>query len=150
MRAYRYVFFTFLLCLGIFLGQRALASSFEWISLFYINDPWVSLSNSTTTWTVTTSDNFYEYRSVYYVTTTDMGWGPTATTTWQEFTECRHEGYVNTETNDSCEPTAPYTDSSVYLWIRITTNFSGCGTWTPNPSASCGDYKEKRVNLNAS
>ncbi|MFA6429906.1 MAG: hypothetical protein WCV84_05435 [Patescibacteria group bacterium] len=118
------------------------ASSYEWINPFSIpEDDWHGEDVKALSWTVNTSSNFYEYRTVYYATTTSG-----SPSSWTEFTGCRHEGYVNGTADDGCDFTAPYYPGPNHnLWIRITTNFAGCSpnTYTAEPAEGCGDYREK-------
>lgn len=110
------------------------ASAYEWIQNFMT--PGVVYSNTTSSavlWVVNTTDNFYEYRSLYHSTSTD---GP-----WTEWTDCRHEGYVNTSSTDVCYPFIPATSVTTTMYMRATVNFSGCGTYTPTPSDGCGSLK---------
>jgi hypothetical protein len=152
MNTFTKVFFTAVFSLGVFfLFSSVQASSHEWINPFNVPDPWYqdttsTSATSTITWTTNTDGNWNEYRSVYYYTTTTLqapGVGD-----WIEQTECRLSGNVNTSSNDSCSMRSPYVREPSYLWIRITTNWAGCGTWTSNPdTVNCGAYKEKRVTL---
>ena len=140
--------FVFALFLSvIFLAKPVFASIWEWIYSYY-PPPNCCHANATSTvrWQVATSGgNWYEYRTYYYGTSTLASQTPTI---WNEFRQddgtynCRKEGYIDgIGPEDACEIKIPtFSPSSVsYLWLRVTTNYSGCGTWTPTPSNDCGD-----------
>lgn len=130
-----------------FFATKALTSAYEWINPFSIPGTWtVSGATSTVSWTTNTSASYDEYRTAYYYTTTTLQ-GP-SDGDWTEWTDCRHQGSVYPSSNDQCSPPTPWVTTSSYLWVRITTNFSGCGTWTPTPDPNCGHYQQKRVDIN--
>ncbi len=127
---------------SVFIFKTVSSSSYEWISTFITpGNCCTATATGTVSWQVTTNGNWYEYRTLYYATSN----GPTST--WMEFTEdegyqCRAEGYINgLGPNDSCSITIPDLPepAPAYLWIRATTNYSGCGTWTATPGDNCGD-----------
>lgn len=110
----------------------ALASSYEFIKSVQFPSTTYSGNYATTTWDVRTTGTFYEYRSLYYSTTNSPY-------NWIEWTTCRREGNVDTEIQDTCIPTLPTVGTPTTLYVRASTNYSGCGTWTPTPDeSSCG------------
>ena len=105
------------------------------------------------TWDTTTNGSYDEYRSFYYVmyasSTSDV---PNDKTGWHEVTECRIHNVVTGSAADDCSytiPTYPGTAGGSYrLYIRATTNFAGCGTWTPFPDvANCGDVQQMQITV---
>lgn len=120
-----------LACIGMV--GIAHASSYEWIKgmSYTLNNPFSS-RNATTTWDVRTSGAYYEYRSLYYATSSTPS-------VWTEWTHCRREGVVDTESMDSCGIENPAVAATTTLYIRSSTQYSGCGTWSPTPNeATCG------------
>ncbi len=118
---------------SLFLSGVALASTYEWIKGMTIGTPVRSQTYVTTTWDVhTDGGTYYEYRSLYYAT-------GTAPYVWHEWTDCRRQGNVAGEITDYCSHQYPYTSVTTTLIMRSSTNFTGCGTWTPTPDeTNCG------------
>lgn len=132
-----------LLCLFMIIAPQASASAWEWIS-----NPWAtsccsSGGSATFTWRTNVSSPLSEYASLYYFvapTSTDPGTIGN-NTNWSEWTSCRRSGTITTGyRQEKCSITAPVVGTTMYLFVRETTNYAGCGTWTPTPDvANCGD-----------
>jgi hypothetical protein len=134
---------------GLLVGSAAFASTYEWISdLGWSTTGGTCCSTSqnvTFTWRTNTSGAFDEYRSLYYyATTTPPGlYVPGDSAPWTEWTGCRLHSTVNGYVDEKCAVTLPQVFSSSTLWVRRTTNYAGCGTWTPAPNtATCGDSQQ--------
>lgn len=144
MKNLRYLIIGLSVTLSLAIGAFALASSYEWLTNFQVSPSTSPIHNGTflkVYRNINTSGAFEEYRSVYYqFTAPEMGPSDSA---WQEWTDCRVSGVVSGTLQDGCYPviatsTAPTATST--LWIRATTNYGGCGTYTPTPNiGTCGD-----------
>lgn len=126
------------------------ASSFEWFTYFTVTGsssggvsiPFVTGTTSSTVWQVTTTGNYYEYRTLYWGANTDPSNPPT---TWTEYTQCEHAGNINgSGPYEGCNFTIQSAPNSTYYWVRATTNYTSCGTYTPNPGSNCGDKYDFR------
>ncbi len=128
--------------MSAWVGNSALASSYEWLSNLQISPsnvvrPGYQLKIYRD---ITTSGSYQEYRSVYYQYTTSTS--APLNDFWNEWTECRVSGAVNVTLNDRCFPTvvAWAGNTTSTLWIRATTNYQNCGEYTSNPDRqNCGD-----------
>jgi len=144
-KLFRTVLVTGTLCVSFLFVGSALASAYEWMANYYFNGypPEIrtvvqSGNYEKIHYTVLTSGNYYEYRSSYYAIGDLM---PTSSAGWTEWNTCRFSGYVNTSTQDVCYPQIPTVGTTSTLWVRSTTNYAGCGSYTPEPDiANCG-YK---------
>ena len=81
---------------------------------------------------VHTSAPFAENRSLYIVSSTSTG------NIYSEVTSCRKSGPVANVVDESCDLTYSYAGGNSHT-IRVTTNYDGCGSFTPTPTAECGD-----------
>ncbi|MBP9762840.1 hypothetical protein KBD34_04460 [Patescibacteria group bacterium] len=81
---------------------------------------------------VHTSAPFQENRSVYIVSSTSTG------DTYVEIPSCRRNSVVGNITDESCDLTYSTTGGNSHT-VRVTTNYAGCGSYTPTPDADCGD-----------
>lgn len=138
-------------------ASEGLASSYEWITGFTASTAYPAGSTEGAYYavsgeevkvyrTVNTSAAYGEYRSVYYQVTSTTGYVgganpyiPPSDPYWQEFTECRVYGVVNGSVLDKCFPLAPTGTYPNLLHVLVTTNYAGCGGYTANPGANCGD-----------
>lgn len=132
---------------GLLVSSTAFASAYEWIN----NLGWSTTSGTccstsqgaTFTWRTNTSGAFDEYRSLYYYVTTTVGYTPVDTDSWTEWTGCRLHSTINGYVDEKCAVTLPQVFSTSTLWVRRTTNYAGCGTWTPAPNTTtCGDSQQ--------
>ncbi len=140
MKKLLFVFVALLALVGAWAGRSALASSYEWITyaLLYPSDVIHGGQELKISRDVNTSGSYLEYRSAYFqFSTTTFSEG-----SWNEWTDCRVSSTVSGTEHDVCYPivstsTAPMATST--LWVRVSTNFAGCGTYTPTPDiANCG------------
>lgn len=81
---------------------------------------------------VHTSAPFQENRSVYIVSTTGTG------QIYLEIPSCRKNSTVANITDESCDLTYSTSGGNSHT-VRVTTNYAGCGSYTPEPDADCGD-----------
>lgn len=140
MRKFVFSFFALVVfASSFFLFRAAWASAYEWIT-----NPSISCSScqqgtaQDISWNLNTSGNYSEYETAYYATTTSN---------WHEITNCRVQETVNGSSWNSCTFLVP---NNVYGTgtIRVTTNYAGCGSWTPTPDVvSCGDLKDITVHF---
>ncbi|MBP9762863.1 hypothetical protein KBD34_04575 [Patescibacteria group bacterium] len=143
------------------------ASAYEWISYLHLNSPGIITAYGDrpwyygpvepgdpieVKWKTHTSSDYEEYRTLYYA------YSPEPSTPyedvhpedmdWVELTSCRNSGTISSGTPivDTCNIAVPTSTSMAtntqLLWLRATTNYAGCGTWTLTPGASCGDIRE--------
>ena len=89
---------------------------------------------------MSTNAPYEENRSVYIVSTTSTG------DVYEEIPACRRTGTVNLSWDGSCDVTYSILSGNSYK-IRVTTNFAGCGSFTPTPTAYCGDALDFPVTL---
>lgn len=141
-----------LIVAGLSLTSSALASAYEWIDnlSWSTTDATCCSSNENVTfrWRTNTSGAYDEYRSVYYYVTTTSAYTPDNNTAWTEWAGCRLSGTINGSLDEKCAVTVPTVSVSSTLWVRRTTNFSGCGTWTPTPdTTNCGDAQQSSHDL---
>lgn len=139
---------------GLYAASPALASVYEWITTAEVSctgSPSCHVNNwLTPSWTLNTSESFDEYRTVYYVitpsSTRDI---PGDDAPWTQVHGCDLHGFVSGSSNEFCffraPESPPGSGGTYFLDLRITTNYAGCGSWTPNPTAHCGDIQVKRV-----
>ncbi|MCB9798199.1 hypothetical protein H6758_00555 [Candidatus Nomurabacteria bacterium] len=140
--------FAFLLVFGfaVTIGP-VFASVYEWINPFWVSKTMVFPTETfKVLWTVNTSDAYGEYTALYYKLTEDPNNPPA---NWNRNFGCSHFDVVDSSESYICYMDAPtstmYTPSTT-LWIRVTTNYSGCGQWTPNPDvANCGDVQTTAI-----
>jgi len=128
------------------LAAPVYASAWEWLTNHQITS--FSGQSGTTInfkWKVNTSGSYHEYRSAYWATSTSAVEEPAS---WNEWANCRAHGVVTSNITDFCTATAPETDTTTTLWVRATTNYSGCGTYTAFPNvSSCGDVSNVTTTL---
>ena len=97
-------------------------------------------------WGVSTTQSYTEYRSLYYYVTTTASWVPPQNwPTWTEITACRHSGSVAPPGGiDTCSATTTNTSVTSTIWYRASTEYGGCGTWSPTPSQipDCGGIRQ--------
>lgn len=113
------------------------ASVYEYIKNLYTttSEPDPSYLRSwtyTSTTYVTVAGGYNEYRTVYWTTSTSEN-------PWTEWTNCRREGYLSGEETATCTNLLPDVRTTSTFYLRASTNYSGCGTWTPTPDeVNCG------------
>lgn len=138
---------------SMFVGATVFASMYEWfgggtihnlttgISTFQpggFNLPTAVGDNLLVKYRVQTSAPFQEYRSVYIVSSTSTG------NIYVEIPSCRRNSIVANTVDESCQ-LAYSTSGGNSHTIRVTTNYAGCGSYTPEPAAECGDILNFRV-----
>lgn len=115
------------------------------------NLPYPKLKAASSTnfgWGVTTTHSYFEYRSLYYYVTSSTYFIPSSTwPTWTEHVECRRSGTVNVNANDRCTATTTNVGAASTIWYRASTQWSGCGMWTPTPTVGCGNYRQASSTL---
>ncbi|HID73302.1 TPA: hypothetical protein EYP38_05155 [Candidatus Micrarchaeota archaeon] len=130
------------------MAANAFASPYEWFDYlwsgpnkvvksgtFNADDP---TNSNKIYWNVSTSGNYYEYRALYLNNT--PAYSLSDSSDWTRVTHCDKAGYVNGWSLDGCF-NIPFTGFSSGSHVAfITTNWAGCGTYTPVPdTSSCGD-----------
>ncbi len=135
---------TTLVGVGVVALKPALASSFEWMVEVYLTTdyglPLQSATYATTTYT-THAEGYYELRTVYFSTCTASG-------PWTEWTNCRREGILSGEEIYECRNQLPTVLATSMFYVRASTNYSGCGTWTPTPDeVNCGGTMTKSYTI---
>lgn len=120
---------------------KSTASAYEWLTNFIVSPQFGISSNRELKVyrTINTSSSYEEYRTAYYQVSSTYDQISPSDPNWIEWTECRAHSVVSTPVDDQCFPHTPSAPGSSLLHILVTTNFAGCGTYTPNPSANCGD-----------
>ncbi len=128
------------------LGAAAFASMYEWIDGGTLHNLMVGTSvfqpggsslgvypgdSLRVKYRVQTSAPFQEHRSVYIVSSTSTG------NIYVEIPSCRRSGTVANIVDESCDLTYSTSGGNSYK-IRVTTNYAGCGSYTPEPTAECG------------
>lgn len=135
-------------CLALFMASPVLASAFEFFTdasaervftCFWTICSWKD--RITYSIGVSGNGNYYEYRSVYQITSSSTPSGPL--TLYYELNHCRKEGRIGNGITESCDVSDNGAGATPHLGYRITTNWSGCGGYTPTPDvANCGDVVE--------
>lgn len=115
------------------------ASTYEWITNFFTSPSTGSVVRSGDIIKVyrdiNTSGSYQERRTAYYQATTTP-----SDFNWTEWTGCRVDSTITGSQTDHCYPLAPSVSATTTLWVRVTTNYAGCGTYTPTPNTmTCGD-----------
>ncbi len=129
------------LCFVFIMALPARASTFEWIDSASVPGTWYSGVADTITWSVRTSGAYTENQSIFYAEAASST--PSMYGSWVEVTGCRRSNLVNTFVVNSCNfSIVPSLGIGTHLKFRVTTNYSGCGGYTVNPGASCGDFFE--------
>ena len=89
------------------------------------------------TWTVNTTGPWQEYTIAYIRNTESENWRKVVGND-----DCAFIATVNGTQNFTCKFNLTSNGLSVTdsFIVRYTTQWGGCGTFSPDPSASCGDY----------
>ncbi len=140
------------LVIGGLFSKQALASAWEWIQIFdTIGDCYDVCPNNTVLTlkrNVQTSGNYYEYRGVWAAVVPGIATTTEPLANYQRLDQCNADGYVNTSEWDVCDYTTATTSTNATstLWLRATTNFSGCSPYQDyNPSSTCGDIITRTI-----